>query len=910
MRLLVCNLLTLLATVTSAQPTLPQQSLNQYVAFLNQSADAVASRFQMLRTYQDELKRYAQRKEAGLQLPSSGPLDEFYYQKALAATGFTTLEKAQLTGATQAVWQRLNQIDRTAKALETYVRLRDYERDNLSRSDALLTELQMACRQFNQDKQTLYAQVERLYRKHQSKQVTNPYLATEREMVQVLLRHQQLLDSLPYVLDDTRLASWPVERVQRSLLTEEAQVANFGKFQAGIAYPASDMIGRFKGAWQTIQALKRHAVNDYNVAARQSARHGNEFYRQLINHFNSDLLASYQAFIQYSQSVKALLDYPKYSPTFLLDTPVFSPRPVGKTAPFADQEPLTFTVKTASTPISQTTFATLNSYVDVINESLQQMHQLQVLVRNYQSLAAGYRDPARSNRRADLEYSHEAYKIPVSDYQLLLTNSRHIPAIYRPSLIGQLDILQAILREMDALSIELTDYTVHKQYERDGWQRSDEILDRYALLFEVFDRKKEQLYTDVRRVFESYPVANPQSSWNKAGHALLKLMDDDRTTLFGIKDYLKLQTAQLPATESLETGSRQAIANEYQNLSGLTRLGRSNGLCPYTPYEDLAENTLRFAQLSRNVRPVLANTGTHPYQSFYFFYNNELVYEYNKFVELSKEPLLKMVNQPDLFVFQRQPVAGTAIPPPAIVTPSIAQTPSTKPASSTTQSIIQPASSPSPTSRDTVYLERTRTDTVYIDRTRPQEVVQSLEGYAPNNMVLLLDVSGSMEAPVKLPLLKRSIKSLLKLLRPSDQISVVVYSGKAKLALKSTSGADADEIARVIDGLKSDGDTDGNGGLKLAYKVADRNYIRAGNNRIILATDGEFPVSDDVRQLIADYARQDIYLTVFTFGRNPLTGQNLKSLSQLGRGSYTHVTPDNANLQLILEAQAKRLPTR
>ncbi len=107
----------------------------------------------------------------------------------------------------------------------------------------------------------------------------------------------------------------------------------------------------------------------------------------------------------------------------------------------------------------------------------------------------------------------------------------------------------------------------------------------------------------------------------------------------------------------------------------------------------------------------------------------------------------------------------------------------------------------------------------------------------------------------------------------------MIYSGKARVALKPTSGTEAATITRVIDELQSTGDTDGNGGLRLAYKVANKNYLRAGNNRIILATDGEFPVSDDVIGLVRDNSRQDIHLTIFTFGRSPLTGQNLQKLS-------------------------------
>ncbi|WP_051664268.1 vWA domain-containing protein [Dyadobacter crusticola] len=211
--------------------------------------------------------------------------------------------------------------------------------------------------------------------------------------------------------------------------------------------------------------------------------------------------------------------------------------------------------------------------------------------------------------------------------------------------------------------------------------------------------------------------------------------------------------------------------------------------------------------------------------------------------------------------------------------------------------------------RDTVFVERVRVDTVYVDRNpSPQNVVRTLEGFAANNMILLLDVSSSMNSPLKMPLLKRSIKSLLTLLRPEDQISIVLYSGKARVVLKPTSGAKANEIARMIDLLKSDGDTDGNEGLRLAYKTGNKSYIRGGNNRIVLATDGEFPVSDEVMSMIGQHAKQDLFLTVLTFGRNP--GQKLRKLSELGKGTYAHVTEETADLQLIIEAQARKLTVK
>jgi secreted protein with Ig-like and vWFA domain len=219
------------------------------------------------------------------------------------------------------------------------------------------------------------------------------------------------------------------------------------------------------------------------------------------------------------------------------------------------------------------------------------------------------------------------------------------------------------------------------------------------------------------------------------------------------------------------------------------------------------------------------------------------------------------INQPDLFVFRKQP-----------------RTDSVKP-------VVQP-----------------------VEPTVPPNKTASLAGYPPNNMILLLDVSSSMNSPDKLPLLKQSIKSLLTLLRPEDQVSIVVYSGKARVALKPTSGINVGEISRVIDGLTSDGDTDGNKGIQLAYKLANRHYIVAGNNRIVLATDGEFDISDDVQASVAENTQRAIFMTVFTFGKTEVNSRNLRKMARSGKGNYIHITPANASQQLILEAQATRVP--
>jgi secreted protein with Ig-like and vWFA domain len=203
---------------------------------------------------------------------------------------------------------------------------------------------------------------------------------------------------------------------------------------------------------------------------------------------------------------------------------------------------------------------------------------------------------------------------------------------------------------------------------------------------------------------------------------------------------------------------------------------------------------------------------------------------------------------------------------------------------------------------DTVYIEKR--DTVYLSDAG--EDIRSMEGYAINNMVLLLDVSGSMNAPEKLPLLKNSIISLLSMMRPEDRISIIAFSDKPKVLLESASFKDEDKINKAINSLKSSGKTDGNAGIKLAYKTADENYIRGGNNRIVLATDGEFATTDETLQLISKFSKEDIFLSIFNFGKGAGASKALQQLTTLGNGNYAQISKENVDMKLIREAKAKK----
>ncbi|MFC2139233.1 von Willebrand factor type A domain-containing protein [Bacteroidota bacterium] len=170
----------------------------------------------------------------------------------------------------------------------------------------------------------------------------------------------------------------------------------------------------------------------------------------------------------------------------------------------------------------------------------------------------------------------------------------------------------------------------------------------------------------------------------------------------------------------------------------------------------------------------------------------------------------------------------------------------------------------------------------------------------PSNLVFLIDVSGSMSSLNKLPLLKKAFKLFVEQLKPEDKISIVVYAGSAGLVLPSTSGADKKKIISSIEKLQSGGSTAGGEGIKLAYSIAKKNLISGGNNRVILATDGDFNVgissTSELVRFIEEQLENNIFLTVLGFGMGNYKDDRLQELADRGNGNHAYI--DN-----ILEAK-------
>ncbi|MEH1913133.1 vWA domain-containing protein [Nostoc sp.] len=163
----------------------------------------------------------------------------------------------------------------------------------------------------------------------------------------------------------------------------------------------------------------------------------------------------------------------------------------------------------------------------------------------------------------------------------------------------------------------------------------------------------------------------------------------------------------------------------------------------------------------------------------------------------------------------------------------------------------------------------------------------------PSNLVFLIDVSGSMDDPNKLPLVQQSLKLLVNQLRPEDRVSLVVYAGNAGLVLPATAGSQKSIILAAIDRLKAGGSTAGGQGIELAYKIAKESFLKSGNNRVILATDGDFNVgvsSDgDLTRLIEQKREQGIFLTVLGFGTGNYKDGKMEQLADKGNGNYAYI---------------------
>jgi|GEM_PF-6689596 len=481
-------------------------------------------------------------------------------------------------------------------------------------------------------------------------------------------------------------------------------------------------------------------------------------------------------------------------------------------------------------------------------------------------------EAAKQGRPVKLAH-HPAHPMPQAALITLLVAGQALAPTQQAQLGEQLQIIQSLFQELDQLNASLSYVIAGKQYTQDGWEYSDKLLRRLANLLNLLEQRRAIVYATVQQGWSTLPVAI--DAWAKSGAAIQRVVMASEGALLALRQHLREATPLIPANRvgSLDRACRNLVLGQMDNLQGIARLGRGNPNCPYTPYEAIPEIG---QQLSEQIQSWADQAPTS--EAGILQLHNELVMAANQFAALAPPALpLAYLQSPSWPVGSAGPTEG----PRARAT-----------GSDEIFELLLPSPSeavPGPIREE--------------DRPNYQ---QNMDGYAFNNLVFLLDVSGSMVGKGKLAVLKKAVRKLLAIMRPEDKVSVVAYADQADIVLEGISAKEADQINETIDQLQPDGGTNGERGLELAYRVARRQFVAEFNNRILLVTDGEFPIGEATYELAVQQVKNNIRLTVFSFGGENTRLPKLKQLAKQGGGNYEIVDGSNANLKLVKEAKARK----
>ncbi len=903
----ICRLAFIVLPFFSFAQNQTQKALNAYADYANQSGEEITSVVKRIIEYYPQIDSKYQRAE--YECPFQ--LDDYFItqvnalSKALPAAGALQVRTAfaELRSAEQLV-------DTKCKELDTYHKLEDYKKDNYHGARDLIAEIQKHVASYRNALKKLQLALENANKVPDASPL-KAYSQTDKKILAIVESERKLLNEWLFNINEKVHTGWPVEKLKASIPVSEANLQALQGAKPELKYPASSMLSNFLDVFNSYIDMKRSALDDYNIEAKKSDKHSNDVYLDLINYFNGTLVADYNTFLQFSErdgyyGVKTIEYVPGFMQGANAETIAIDIKP------FPDIPYPPLVIAKQSAPITQPTFDALTQFIIFINETYRQTSNLQSTLASFNATAAYFKSMESFERRAPMTFDLNDFKPPISSHQKTIGAAKSIDSRYVTTLTTQADVLFHVLVEMQNLGAALEIEVRERNYEKDHLVHVYEILEREGQLFKIWDAKKEKLYHDIRAVFDSYPPANPTSSWQLSGKALRELTDLDHDAVFLAKKFYQGDSAIDVPTGAIDAKIREVIASEYNNLKGVQKLGRSNGNCPYTPYEDIPETSRQLSERfgNMNIPSKKYSRYEDPYYRIIYLYN-DVVADYNKFCELSKTAHhLPTVFQPERFDVKYPDVNGKTNNHAANETPTSSKRSQTSPENSQTPAQvssnalkIQQTDSVYKTHRtDTVYIEKR--DTIYLRE--PTENLRSMEGYATNNMVLLLDVSGSMNQPDKLPLLKESMLQMLSMMRQEDHVSIIIFAAKPKIVLKSVSFKEEQKIRKAVADLSSSGKTDGNAAIRMAYKIADENYVRGGNNRIILATDGVFTISDDTHALIDKFSKDDIFLSVFNFGKGMGASQSLEMLAKEGKGNYSDISKQNVEVKLINEAKAKR----
>ncbi len=753
------------------------------------------------------------------------------------------------------LWKLYNDCYAKNAEIIAYVRLEDYKTD-LEKGFKLVREMQQLQIAMGAARDKIAEKVSK-----DSKAMTGAgaFVKPYQLIMNAIIHEEDLIRKLSQNFNEDRFIGYPKEELLKSYLEMDELLKPLTTNKFSLPYPASSYFKSTIEGLQEIQKTKAYSLDNFNNTSTFDAEYTNRLYDNLCNYFNNDILQFYSNFAAQGR----LNYYPAALREYDFDAPAVEwPLPnVSYMPPLLDSATVT---KQAGT-LTKAAFTQLNNITYYVDECVRSMENVFSALR-YEETWTDIRE--KKFPRKNPLFKFDKVFVPLSLHGMIVKDSKDLPAPYRKVIIDQVNDVESTLLAIQENLMDLSKYLSRGDFRNGNVEFVDAKLNTVEMLYTELDLRKERLFMQIRKVATAYaPIKT--NAWTNSAAALLRATDHSRFILQQMENKVYKGDESTISTAAIHEDQRDLIANQFTYMKGIIRVGRNNGLDPYVPYDYIPGYLKTLEEKITDLKPVI--TDKNKAYGDILYMHNIIVEQFNKFAELGlgadddfNDPMTPVYI---LSYIRQPPKYHHEIPKPK-----------------------EPEKTPEP---------EPTTELVVADV--PREPI-SFEGYAYNNLVLLLDVSGSMNKPERLPLLKESFQQLVKFMRKEDEVSIVIYSGKAKVHLPPQSASDTTTIIRAIQSLRSDGVTNIADGLSLAYKTANKNFIKEGNNRIIVATDGEFKVNEDLFKIVEKNSGK-IVLSVFDFSQLPDPLKSIQQLAEKGNGNYVKVTPENSLGVLADEAR-------
>ena len=516
--------------------------------------------------------------------------------------------------------------------------------------------------------------------------------------------------------------------------------------------------------------------------------------------------------------------------------------------------------------------AGLNNYLEFIHETthleFMMSNDLMSFNGNIISRSKNPRITLHFNNRDYLNATNYYEQTPTEIYNICINNKFQIATYEKDNLDLHVKNMMLTIIALQKICDSVEVYCDSKKYEQDtNLTTGIEMMEKAKFYFDNYLMEWKLLVSDIKTISAKYEIIDMNNPYIRAAKHLDSLFD----VVYNISESARINDtlsvrSYLP---KLEYQITKLNGKEEFYLESAESFGRNNGKDPFARFASIifdAEAQLSYTEnfLKKSKYPHYSET---TFGKPFYYYNSKFInkfnrhgigmaYEYNIYADNSHNLVLKMAQIPHTLIVLYPEV-------PEIIEDEIIE-----------------------------ITELTNNDTL------------SLIDAPPNNLIFLLDVSNSMSRATKMPVLKKSIKFLLTLMREYDYVTIITYSGSAKIILAPTSASNADSITQIIDKLLSGGGTKLYPGLKLAYKSAKKSFIKDGTNRIILATDGNFVITKKISKIVSQNVEK-IELSILYFDKYENYFTNLQQLSKLGNGNCTKITEDNINQVLVKEARGE-----